>query len=61
MGDKDRGMRMSSLTNEKPLEVMKVGVNVVWEVIEKDCCNGSNCMIWKRKASLRRSGDGSVS
>ena len=32
---------------------MELGIDIVWEVIEKDCCDGSNCMIGKGKTPLR--------
>ena len=33
MRNKDRASRVMSLTNEKPLGIVKMCINVVWEVI----------------------------
>ena len=60
MGDKDCVSRVLSLADEEPLGVVKMGVNVVWEVIRQYCCNGSNSMVGKGKTSLCRSGGRSV-
>jgi hypothetical protein len=54
-GDKDHATGVSSLTNEEPLVVVKVSVDIMWEVIGKNCCNGSDGMIGKREISLCRS------
>ena len=50
--DEDRAARMSPLTNEEPLIGVEPGIDIVWEVIGKDCCDGSNCMIGERETSL---------
>ena len=59
-GNKDRATGVSSLANEEPLMVVKTRVDVVWEVIRKDCGDGRSGMVWKGKTSLCRGGRGSV-
>ena len=56
-GDKDSAMRMSSLTNEEPLMVVKSGIDIMWEVIREDSHNGGNGMVREREASLCRGRD----
>ena len=51
-GDEDCAARVSSLSNEEPLVVMEVCVNVVGKVVREDCRNGGNCMIRERKTPL---------
>ena len=54
-GDKDCTSGVLSLANKEPLTGMELGVDIVWEVIGKDCCDGSDCMVRERETSLRRS------
>ena len=56
MGNKDCTTGVSSLANEEPLGVVKVCINVVQEVIGKDCCNGGDSVVGKRETPLRCSG-----
>ena len=58
--DKDRVARVSSLTNEEPLVVVKACVDIVWEVVGKDCGDGRDGVIREGEASLCRGGCGSV-
>ena len=58
--DKDRATRMSSLANEEPLMVMKAGVDIVREVVRKDCSDSHGSVVRKGEASLRRGGSGSI-
>ena len=51
-GDKDCVTGVSPLANEEPLVVMKLGINVMWEVIGEDGCNSCNGMVGKGKAPL---------
>jgi hypothetical protein len=53
-------MRMSSLTNEEPLVVVESGVDIVREVIGKNCGDSRNSMVGKGEASLRRGGYRSI-
>ena len=46
---------MLSLANKEPLIGMESGIDIVWKVIRKDGCNGSNCMVREREAPLCRS------
>ena len=59
-GDKDRATRVSPLTNEEPLVVVEACVDIVREVIRKDCGDGCNGMFREWEASLRRSRCGGV-
>ena len=59
-GDEDCSMGMSSLTNEEPLVVMEVNVDVVREVIRKDRGDSRGSVVRKGEASLCCSGRGSV-
>ena len=60
-GDKDRATGVSSLTNEEPLVVVKACVDIMREVIRKDCGDSRCHVVWKGKTSLRRGRCGSVS
>ena len=40
--DKYRAVWMWALTNEEPLEVVKLCVNIVWEVVRQDTCDSLN-------------------
>ena len=48
--------RVSSLSYKEPLIGMEPGVDVMWEVIRKDCRDGGDSMIRERGTPLRRSG-----
>ena len=58
--DKDRAMGMSSLANEEPLMVMKAGVDIMGEVIRKDCSDGRGSVVREGEASLRCGRRGSI-
>ena len=53
-GDKDRATRVSSLTNEEPLVVVKSCVDVVWEVVGEDCGDSRYSVIREGETSLCR-------
>ena len=59
-GDKDRAARVSSLTDEEPLVIVKACVDIVWEVVRENGGNSRNGMVGKRETPLRRGGCGSV-
>ena len=59
-GDKDRATGVSSLTNEEPLVVVKSCVDVVWEVVGKDCGDSRCRVVREGEASLRRGRRGGV-
>ena len=48
------------MTNEEPLVVVEACIDVVWEVVGKDCGDSRGGVIGKREASLRRGGCRSV-
>ena len=48
------------MANEEPLVIVETRVDVVWEVIRKNCGDGRDSVVWKGKAPLRRGGRGSV-
>ena len=54
--DKDRAARVSSLANEEPLVVVEAGVDIVREVVGKDCGDSRGSMVGKGKTPLRRGG-----
>ena len=58
--DKDRTTRVSSSANEEPLVIVEARVNVMQEVIRKDCGNGCGGVVGKGETPLRRGGSGSV-
>ena len=58
--DKDRATGMSSLANEEPLMVVKAGVDIMGEVIRKDCSDSRDSVVREGKTSLRRGGSRSV-
>jgi hypothetical protein len=58
--DKDRATGMSSLANEEPLMVVKAGVDIMGEVIRKDCGDSRDSVVREGKAPLRRGGSRSV-
>jgi hypothetical protein len=59
-GDKDRATRVSSLTNEEPLVVVKSCVDVVWEIIGEDCGDSRYSVVRERETSLCRGRRGRV-
>ena len=59
-GNEDRAARMSSLTNKEPLVVVKACIDIMWEVVRKDCGNGRDSMVGEGEAPLRHGGSGSV-
>ena len=59
--DKDCAARVSSLANEEPLVVVKTGVDIVREVVRKDCGDSRDGVIGERETSLCRGRCGSVS
>ena len=59
-GDEDRAARMSSLTNEEPLVVVKACVDIVWEVIREDGGDSRSGVVRKGETPLCRGGYGSV-
>ena len=59
-GNEDCAVRMSSLTNKEPLMVVKACVDIMWEVVRKDCGNGRNSVVGEGEAPLCRGGSGSV-
>ena len=50
--DEDRATGVSSLANEEPLIDMDLGIDIMREVIGKDCSDGSDCMIGEGETSL---------
>ena len=58
--DEDCMMGVLSLTNEEPLVVMEACIDVMWEVVRKDCGDSRGSVIGKGEAPLRRGGCGSV-
>ena len=59
-GDEDRAARVSSLTNEEPLVVVKACVNIMREVIREDCGDGRGSVVREGETSLRHGRCGSV-
>ena len=58
--DKDGAARVSSLANEEPLVVVETGVDIVREVVGKDCGDSRGGVVGEGKTPLRRSGCRSV-
>ena len=58
-GDKDRVTGVSSLTNEEPLVVVKVRIDIVWEVVRENCGDSRGSVVRKGEAPLCRGGCGS--
>ena len=58
--NEDCATGMSSLANKEPLVVVKAGVDIMWEIVQKDCSDSRGSMVREREASLRHSGGGSV-
>jgi hypothetical protein len=52
--DKDCAARVSSLTNEEPLVVVEAGVDIVREVLGKDCGDSRDSVIREGEPPLRR-------
>ena len=44
------------MSYKEPLVAMEPGVDIVREVVRKDCRDGGDSVIRKRETSLRRSG-----
>ena len=59
-GDKDCAARVSSLTNEEPLVVVKACVDIVWKVIREDGGDSRYGMVGKGETPLCRGGRGNV-
>ena len=59
-GDKDCATRVSSLTNEEPLVVVKSCVDAVREVVGEDCGDSRCGVVGKGEVTLCRGGRGSV-
>ena len=59
-GDKDCATGVSPLTNEEPLVVVKACVDVVREVIRKDCGDSRDGVVGEGETPLRRSGCRSI-
>ena len=59
-GDKDRATWVSSLANEEPLVVVKVGIDIVGEVVGEDRSYGRNGMVRERETALCTGRCGSV-
>ena len=59
-GDKDRATRMSSLTNEEPLVVVKSCVDIVGEIIREDGGDGRYSVVREGETSLCHGRYGSV-
>ena len=59
-GDKDRATRVSSLANEEPLVVVEAGVDIMREIVGKDCGDSRDGVIREGKTSLCRGGRGRV-
>jgi hypothetical protein len=51
---------MSSLTNEEPLVIVKVCIDIMWEVVREDCSDSHSGMVGKREAPLRHGRRGGV-
>ena len=58
--DKDRTTRVSSLANEEPLVVVEAGVDIVREIVGKDCGDSCDGVIREGETSLCCGGCGSV-
>ena len=58
--DKDCATRVSSLANEEPLVVVEAGVDIMREVVGKNCGDSRGSVIREGEAPLRRSGCGGV-
>ena len=59
-GNKDRATRVSSLTNEEPLVVVKACVDIVREVIRENRGDSRYSVVREGEAPLRRGRYGSV-
>ena len=44
------------MSHKKPLVGVEPGIDVVWQVVRKDCRDGGNSVIGKRETPLCRSG-----
>ena len=59
-GNKDRVTRVSSLATEEPLVIMEASIDVVREVVGKDCGDSRDGVIREGETSLCRGGCRSV-
>ena len=59
-GDKDCASRVSSLTNEEPLVVVKTRVDIVRKVVGENCGNGRGSVVREGETPLRCGRCGSV-
>ena len=59
-GGKDSTTRVSSLSNKEPLVGVKVGIDIVREIVGEDHGYGSDSVIREGEASLRCGGDRSA-
>ena len=58
--DKDRATRVSSLANEEPLVVVEAGVDIVREIVGKDCGDSRDGVVREGETPLCRGGRGGV-
>ena len=58
-GNEDCVTRVSSLTDEEPLVVVKAGIDIMQEVVRKNCGDSRGSVVRKGEAPLRRGGCGS--
>ena len=58
--DENRATRVSSLTNEEPLMVVKACVDIMLEVVRKNRGNGCNSVIGERETPLCHGGSGGI-
>ena len=58
--DEDCATRMSPLTNEEPLMVVKACVDIMWEVVQEDCGDGHDSVVREGEAPLRHGRSGNV-
>ena len=59
-GDENRVVRVSSLTDEEPLVVVKMRIDIVREVVQEDCGDSRGSVVRKGETPLCRGGSGSV-
>jgi hypothetical protein len=50
--DKDGALWVRALTNKEPLEVVKAGINIVWEVVGQDVLDSLNGMSRESEPAL---------
>ena len=51
-GDEDRASGVLALANKEPLVGVEPGIDIMWEVIGKDGCDGSDSMVRERETPL---------